>query len=186
MANIFASRNALVFTGCMAALLYVINFFSGQILSIVFTIPGLSGVVTGFTVPLLLIVTYLVTKRIGAITIVWTLYSIAAIPTALMGPPGFYKVAIGLIAGLVFDFIIFLFRGKKISFYVGFIFYTLTMMGLFLFCLKYFNLPGFDITTKAVTIITAVFIFEGLIAVNIGERVSNRLISIGNIQKYSK
>lgn len=179
---VFRSNRALVFSASLAALLYVVNFFSGHLLSIVFVIPGLSGIVTGFTVPLILVISFLVTRRCGAITVVWTLYSAAAIPTALMGPPGLYKVIIGFSAGVVFDFIIFVAKGRRVSLYLGFIAYTAVMLAEFLTLLLVLDLPGFDVAVKAVIAITVVFMLEGLIAVFVGERVSSRLIRIGVLQ----
>jgi hypothetical protein len=86
MKFVFSNTRALIFVSALTALLYVVNFFSGQLLSIVFVIPGLSAVVTGFTVPLILCLCQKTTSRFGSITLAWTLYSAAAIPTALMGP----------------------------------------------------------------------------------------------------
>ena len=171
---------AMVLVGVNTGLLYVINFFSGQLLSAFFAIPGLSGLVTGFTVPFFLCITFLITKGYGTFTIMWTLYSAAAIPTLLMGPPGPYKVLIGLVAGIIFDLVVFLSKGKNYGLYVGFIFYTFVMMALFLGCLHWFKLPGFDITAKAVIVITIIFIFEGLVSIYLAIKTMPR---IGRLSK---
>jgi len=173
--NIFSSTRAMVFSSALAALLYIVNFFSGQLLSIFFVVPGLSGIVTGFTVPLVLIIAYSITCRFGTITLVWTLYSTAAIPTALMGPPGLYKIIIGFSAGITFDLIILLFKGKKISYYIGFILYTFVMLVEFVLIFTFFKMQVSNISLVAVLLITLVFIIEGLIAIRVGEKVSLRL-----------
>lgn len=170
---------AMVLAGINTALLYALNFVSGQALSAVFAIPGLSGIVTGFTVPFFLSLTFLITRGYGTFTVMWTLYSVAAIPTLLMGPPGPYKVLIGFIAGLVFDAVVFISNNKNRGLYFGFVLYTIAMMALFLSILHWLKLPGFDITTKAVAIITVVFIIEGIISIYAAIKTAPRMIRLG-------
>lgn len=166
---------AMVLVGVNTGLLYVLNFFSGQLLSAFFAVPGLSGIVTGFTVPFFLCITFLITKGYGTFTIMWTLYSAAAIPTLLMGPPGPYKALIGFFAGLIFDLVVFLSKNKNFGLYIGFIFYTLVMAALFLGCLNWFKLPGFNITVKAVIVITIIFILEGLVSIYLAIKTTPRM-----------
>ncbi len=166
---------AMMLAGVNTALLYVLNFVSGQALSAIFAIPGLSGIVTGFTVPFFLALTFLITRGYGTFTVMWTLYSVAAIPTLLMGPPGPYKVLIGVSAGLVFDAIVYLSRGSNRGLYIGFVLYTTVMMAMFLALLHWLKLPGFDITVKAVVAITAVFVIEGFISIYFAIKTAPRM-----------
>lgn len=170
---------AMILAGINTALLYALNFVTGQALSAVFAIPGLSGIVTGFTVPFFLSLTFLITRGYGTFTVMWTLYSAAAIPTLLMGPPGPYKVLIGLGAGLAFDAVVYFTKGKQMGLYFGFILYTSVMMAMFLSLLHWLNLPGFDITVKAVAVITVVFIVEGLVSIYAAIKIAPRMIRLG-------
>ena len=170
---------SMMLAGINTALLFALNFVSGQALSAIFAIPGLSGIVTGFTVPFFLTLTFLITRGYGTFTVMWALYSVAAIPTLLMGPPGPYKVIIGLCAGLAFDVIVYLGKGHYKSLYFGFVFYTSVMMALFLALLHWLRLPGFEITVKAVIIITVVFILEGFISIYAAIKTAPRMTRLG-------
>lgn len=176
---VFRHPRSMLLAGVNTALLFALNFVSGQALSAMFTIPGLSGVVTGFTVPFFLTMTFLITRGHGTFTVMWTLYSVAAIPTLLMGPPGPYKVFIGFAAGLVFDFTVYLWRGRAIGLYVGFVLYTAVMMTLFLSILRWLKLPGFDITIKTVLVITVIFVIEGIVSIYAAIKAAPRMQKLG-------
>ena len=166
---------ALILAGVNTALLYVVNFSTAQLLSVIFVVPGLSVLITGFTVPFILVSTFLMTRALGTFTIMWTVYSAAAIPTFLMGPPGPYKVVIGFVAGFVFDFVVWLTKGSNIGLYSGFIAYSLVLMFMFLGALWFLDLPGFDISMITVILLTGVFIIEGLVATFAAIKISPRL-----------
>jgi len=166
---------ALVYATVYAAILFIINFFSGQLLSIVFIIPGLSGIVTGFTVPLILIIGHHTIQRHGTITLIWTIYSVAAIPTVLMGPPGPYKILIGLTTGLIFELMIYLLKDKKFTDYISFVIFTLSMFVEFALVFTFLKIKPNSSSLWVVIVITIVFIIEGLISIRFGKKISDRL-----------
>ena len=176
MEHILKNNRTIIFATVYSAMLFTVNFFSGQLLSIVFIIPGLSGLITGFTVPLILIIGHHTIRRYGTITLIWTIYSTAAIPTALMGPPGPYKILIGLTSGAVFEIFVYILSKYKIGDYVGFVIFTFTMFIEFALVFTFFIGKPESSSLLVVVGISVIFIIEGIISIYYGKKISARLI----------
>lgn len=156
-----ATTRAAVLAGVFAALLLTLNLIIGSFFTYVLRIPGGSGFVTGLTVPFGLCLVALMTKRFGTVTLTWLLYSIVAIPLALMGPPNPYKPLIGLVGGLTYDLIVLLLRRSAPSYYLAMVGYTLVLMASFYLAYELLDLPNAETFYKVIMVITAVFIVEG-------------------------
>lgn len=176
MEFILKNNRAIIFATVYSAMLFAVNFFSGQLLSLVFLIPGLSGLITGFTVPLILIIGHYTIRRYGTITLIWTIYSTAAIPFLLMGPPGPYKILIGLTTGAVFEIFVYILSKHKFGDYFAFVIFTFTMFIEFALVFTFFIVKPDKTFLLVVVGITVVFIIEGLIAIYYGKKISDRLI----------
>lgn len=61
----------------------------------------------------------LIIRRFGAVTIAAGVYSAIAIPTALFGPPGVYKLLLGIMLGLLFDTLLLAFNYRKTGYYAA-------------------------------------------------------------------
>ncbi|MBI2142553.1 hypothetical protein HYU15_03645 [Candidatus Woesearchaeota archaeon] len=61
----------------------------------------------------------LIVRKFGAVTIAAGVYSLIAIPTVLFGPPGVYKLFLGIILGLLFDSLLMAFRYSRTGYYVA-------------------------------------------------------------------
>ncbi len=61
----------------------------------------------------------LIIRKFGAVTIAAGVYSSIAIPTVLFGPPGVYKLFLGIILGLLFDSLLMAFRYSRTGYYVA-------------------------------------------------------------------
>lgn len=61
----------------------------------------------------------LIVRKFGAVTIAASVYSLIAVQTALFGPPGVYKLFLGIILGLLFDTLLKVFRYSKAGYYVA-------------------------------------------------------------------
>jgi len=148
--------------------LVMINFLFGLVAD-VFKVPGLSGLATGFTVPFFLTLSSIIFRKFWTATAIWTLYSIIAVPLSLMGPPGFYKIAIGFFGGFAYDVTAWaISRGKmrKFAYYAATIAYTLALMAGFIgVYLAIPDMPFRETFFKTMYFITAVFIAEGMASV---------------------
>ncbi|MEI7868464.1 MAG: hypothetical protein WCI11_11280 [Candidatus Methylumidiphilus sp.] len=151
-------------SGAFGGMLYAINMTLGAGLTYATGNPGFSGLITGFTTSFVLYMLMSTTKKFGAISIAFTLYCLLAIPTVLMGPPGVYKVIVGLICGLTFDSILYIFRYKFYSFLLGFLGYVLVMLAGTYLAYSSLNLPQLEKFKSFMFVLAAIFIIEGWIA----------------------
>lgn len=165
MNNRNSHNNTIRYLACggFSAALFGLNFLLGATLSYATGIPGLSGLITGLTTGFLLAIAWLSLPYFGTATIVFTLYCVLAIPTVLMGPPGIYKVAVGLFSGLAYDIFALIIKNKKLHLLAGWTAYTVVILILTYLFFVLLNLPGIEKFEKMVIFLFAIFLIEGWI-----------------------
>jgi len=157
-------RGAII-AGTFAGVLFGVNFCFQALVGF-FGMPGASGFITGLTVPFALALVSQTNKEWGSATLVWTLYSLLAIPTLLMGLPGPYKLVLGLLGGLAYDFGYCGLKFRKIGLYVSLVLYTF-VLALGFYCVWKFGLfPNMaqKNVIRILAIICTVFLIEGFIS----------------------
>lgn len=149
--------------GTLAAVLFSCNIFANMVLTPI--APALAGVVAGFTVLFALSLAYLITNRWGVVTATFTLYCTAAVPTLIIGPPGVYKIILGLAAGFATDTVMRL--GPR-KYFINLILAPFAFAGVFIVTFLYlfstFDIPGYDQFLKVVPFVAAIFVVEGIIS----------------------
>jgi hypothetical protein len=99
---------------------FVIAFGLGSILTMTTGIPLIGGLLNGILTGIVLTVGLLSRRFFLGATIMWVAFALAATITTTLGPPGIYKVAIGLVAGLLWDlFYCWISKYKKWGLIVG-------------------------------------------------------------------
>ncbi len=158
-----------IWAGSAGGLLFGINF-GLQALVFLFEMPGASGFASGLTVPLVLAVICQITRERGAATTAWTLYSLLAIPTLLMGIPGPYKVVLGLLGGLAYDAGYSLLRGRRAGLFLGLVLYLIVLNAGFYFVatLGLFPQVAEENILRILALVTAVFLLEGIFSTWMG------------------
>ena len=155
-------RGAII-AGSIGGLLFGINF-GLQALVAVFQIFGATGFVTGLTVPFFLALASQHNREWGTATLAWTLYSILAIPTLLMGVPGPIKVPVGFFGGLAYDLGYCGLRCRKGGLYLALLLYVTTMGSAFYVFFRLGLMP--EVTggsvIKILVLVTSIFTLEGL------------------------
>lgn len=169
---ILRNFSGMVLAGGLAAALFAVNFIVGASLSWASGLAGLSGLVTGITVGFTFYIASRLTETFGTVTLLWTLYSLFAIPTPLMGPPVPQKVLIGFAAGLVYDVVLQLCRRKPCAYYLAFIAYITTLTALFIkvFVGQHMEPDVAAVSNTLKAVINIVFIGEGLATTWIASR----------------
>lgn len=90
--------------GALGVLLLVINLASGTLLVMATGVMAVGAVLMAFFGPMIFAVSRLVIRRFGAATLVGLVYSVIALGSPIMGPPGFVpKVFMGVGTGLATD-----------------------------------------------------------------------------------
>lgn len=170
-----------IWAGSAGGLLFGINF-ALQALVFLFEIPGASGFLSGLTVPLVLAIICQITRERGTATIAWTLYSLLAIPTQLMGIPGPYKAVLGLLGGLAYDAGYSLLRGRRAGLFLGLLLYLIVLNAGFYSVAKLGLFPevAAENVLRILALVTAVFLVEGIVstwaAIVVYERRIKRLL----------
>ena len=166
---VFSNRKALVVAGGMAALLFAINMALGAAVTMATGIPIASILVTGFFFGLFIMLTGTIAGKYGSLTVFMTLYSVFAIPTVLMGPPGIFKVGVGFAMGIGMDLGVALFKRRKISFYLGLILAEVFGIPLFYWSFIALGLPGKEQFMKLWPAVGGIAIITGSIGIFVGQ-----------------
>lgn len=111
---------------------FIVAFVLGSGVTIGTGIPLLGGIVNGVLVSMILTIGLLAVNRFGTATLMWFVFSLPATLTATLGPPGFYKIAIGVIAGLLWDSVYFGLKRRTAALYAGALLGAISIMFLML------------------------------------------------------
>jgi len=162
--TVLSIRGAIM-AGVFAGVLFGVNF-GFQALVGLLGMPGASGFVTGFTVPFGLALVSQINKEWGTATTSWTLYSLLAIPTLLMGLPGPYKLILGFLGGLVYDVGYCGLRFRRAGLYVALVLYTAVLAAGFYAVWRLGLFPDMpeERVIKILVVVSAVFLVEGIIS----------------------
>ncbi len=119
---------------------FVIAFTLGTLVTATTGVPLAGGLLNGILVSMILAIGMLASKHPWTGSMTWVAFSIPAIVTTTLGPPGFYKILVALIAGLLWDvFYRKLFKGNKwFGLYGGAILGGLAITVLMILFLKLF------------------------------------------------
>ncbi|MBN1916924.1 MAG: hypothetical protein JW889_03360 [Verrucomicrobia bacterium] len=82
-------------------------------------VPLLGGVTNGVLVAMVLTIGLLAVDRFGTAVQMWLMFSLFAAFTTTLGPQGFYKIPIALLAGLLWDAVYFGFRRRTYALFLG-------------------------------------------------------------------
>jgi len=179
-------RKLWILSGAFGGLLFAINLSLGAGLTYATGNPGFSGLITGLTTSFVLFMLISTTKKFGAITIAFTLYCLLATPTVLMGPPGPYKILVGLVCGLTFDLILYFLKYRFYSFLIGFLGYVLIMLIGTYTAYSYLKLPQLDKFKNLMFILAIIFTIEGWIAAWLGKIIfEKRIKKLSIVKKIS-
>ena len=167
----------LIFIALMAALLFVVNFSIGEGIIVATGIPGASGFITGITNVLFITFVALNLRKFGAVSLLYLVYGIIALPTHMAGgPPGFIlKIPVLVLIALSYEIIIYFARFKKIGFIIGLPIFVIFGMMLYLGTYYLLGMPEFNKMYGAALTLTIVFTIFGYLGLWLGFLLYNRL-----------
>lgn len=159
------SIHGAIIAGATGGVLFGINY-GLQALVVGFNLTGASGLVSGLTVPFGLAIASQMNREWGTATVAWTLYSLFAIPTVLMGLPGPYKLLVGFIGGLMYDIGYCGTGGTRRGLYYALILYVFSLAGGFyvVFELGIMQEVQGGTIVRVLSLIVTVFMIEGLLS----------------------
>lgn len=167
----------LVFIALLGAFVFVLDFALVVGLEAVMGIPGVGLLIDTIILVAIAIVGAKIVPKFGVFTIWALIYAALAIPTNIIGPPGLYKLVIGLTLGLLADLILFLFRYKKSGYYLCLTISNVLTIPLLYFFLVRLGLPGADELKSAVVYFIPIIIIEGLVGTLLGLKLYDKIKS---------
>lgn len=163
------STKELVFSALVGALMFVLSFVFGSGLNVALGNPAASGFASTFIQSIIMTIAVLIIRKFGIVTIMWLIYGVMAIPTNMLGNlPGLIKVALALGIGIIFDFIVWLGRYKKVSLFLGFVVMYLVLVPATLFIYIALGMPQADLLLKSAPILFSIFLVESFVGIFIG------------------
>jgi hypothetical protein len=109
----------LIFTALSGAFVFTVAFALGAALLAVTGTPMVGGIIVNLFVSFILVSAALVVRKFGILTAVLFIHTLLSTPTINFGPPGAYKILIGITIGLLIDIIIYFANYKKWAYYFG-------------------------------------------------------------------
>lgn len=113
------STKQATYLGAMGALSFALAFLLGGAINALTGIPLTGGIVNGIVVGAMLTIGVRGVDKFWSATIIWLVFSVFAIPTITLGPPGWYKVIVGVLVGVMWDAIIGVFRRTSFGYILG-------------------------------------------------------------------
>ena len=159
----------------------VIAIVLGSLITLTTGIPLAGGIVNGIATAGFLTIGLLATSFTGSATLMWIAFSLLTTFTTTLGPPGVYKVVIGLVAGLLWDLIYFVLRQRRIGLYLGALVGSASIMVTMIVALSLgFGLEASTALRKYVSafwVILAINLTVTMIGVYLGESVYKTRLS---------
>ncbi len=163
-----------IFIALMAALGTVISYFTTAI-NVITGIP-LSSFLSPLILTIFFVLTALVIRKFGAVTLLGIIWGILVIPSPALGGPGLHKVPLMFAICLVFDIIFYIFRKRE---KLAVILASAVSVGLtpwlLLFIGTLMGLPGLEKTRELVWVMTLMGVVTAVIGALIAVFIYNKL-----------
>ena len=157
--------------GLFGALAFALAYIIGMALTLATGIPIASAAANGIVVCFIMVLGTKIIDKHGAFTLMTLVYSVLAIPTLLLGPPGPHKIIIGLGMGIVFDLIILITKKQSWGYILGSIVFIASGVSLVLYSMVLLGLPGIERLKQAFVILILVSSLPASIGAFLGIKV---------------
>jgi hypothetical protein len=162
------NRKDSVFIAIVAGLSFILENSLGLILfPLASSVPLIGGTLSAIPDAIIIFLgAYLVPRR-GAVLLFATLLLTLSIVTPSFGPPGFYKMFIGIVLGGVFELVLLFNRSTGLYIVATGIAFSLSVPVVFLVW-TYMGLPSVALLKPRLPLLMAIYFVEGLVGALIG------------------
>jgi hypothetical protein len=167
----------LIFIALMSAFMFVGDFILAAGIVVVTGIPLSGGIISLIFISFIYVTILLTVRKFGTATLIALIYTALASPTSSFGPPGFYKIMIGVVLGLVVDIILSYGKYKKWAFYLSIFFGFMIVAPVMWGMLVLLNLPGAEDLGNILLIFMLIQGVEALIGCWLARLVYNKKLS---------
>jgi hypothetical protein len=175
--KIIKDVRALTLCGGFGAISFVIMWGLGSFLLIATGIPLVGGIASSIVNAFVLIIGILLINRFGAATLISLTLTTLTIPTVIFGPPGVYKILLGLYMGGMFEIFLVIFKRIRWIYPLGagLTFAASVPMEYWLF--KILGFPAADKIKPLIFLIMAIYFVNALLGSWLGMRFYDKKIS---------
>jgi len=175
--KIFRDIRALTICGGFGAISFVVMWALGSVLLIASGMPLVGGIASSIMNAFVLIIGIRLVDMVGTATIISLIVTSLAIPTVILGPPGVYKILLGLYMGVIFEGFVFIFRYHKLAYLFGLAITFAASVPLEYYIFKVLGFPAADQIRPMMYVIMLVYFINGLLGSWLGQRFYDRKIS---------
>ena len=177
------STKELIFIALMSAFMFAADFVIAIGIVTATGIPLSGGIISVVVIGFFYSIILFSVKKFGTATLVALIYTALASPTASFGPPGAYKLIIGLVLGLLVDIVLYFGNYKKFMYYIAIFFGFMIVAPVMLGMIILLGLPGAEELGKMVVILMFVQGIEGVIGMWLGSRLYEKKLKNKRIFK---
>lgn len=167
----------LVFIALLGALLFIFDMVVVSGIEAATGVPGIGVLIDTLFVVAIATIGGLVIKKFWVFTAIALIYSILTVPTNIGGPPGIYKIMIGLCLGLIADLIVLLFQYRRIGYYFSLTIANILTFPLILLSLTWLGLPGSEELKRFLWLFIGLTAIESVIGTWLGALLYDKNIS---------
>ena len=154
----------LVFIALIGALVFAQAFILGVVLIAATGTSMTGGLITAFTTAFILVLAALTIQKFGTITIIVLIHTVLSSPTINLGPPGVYKIGLGIILGLVVDSVLYFGKYKRFAYYISFAFGYAALVPAMFYFLTLLGMPAADKLAPFILPMMGIYVVESLLA----------------------
>jgi hypothetical protein len=175
--NIIKDVRSLTLCGGFGAISFVIMWSLGSILLIATGLPLVGGIASSIANAFVLIIGILLVGRVGAATLISLTLTTLAIPTVILGPPGVYKILLGLFMGVAFEALLAIFRYKRWIYVFGLAITFAASVPMEYVLFKILGFPAAEQLKSMIFLIMAVYFVNAMFGSWLGMRFYDKKIS---------
>lgn len=180
-------RKDSLFIAIVAGLSFIVENSLGLILfPLASSVPLIGGTLSAIPdATIIFLGAYLVPRR-GAVLLFATLLLTLSIVTPSFGPPGFYKIFIGVILGGIFELVLWFNRSTALYVFGTALAFSLSVPVTFT-AWMYLGLPSVGLLRTKLPLLMAVYFVEGLLGALIGNFIyKSRLSKMAAVQRMRR
>ena len=153
----------IIFIALAGALGFVVAFALGSGLLAVTGTPMVGGIIVSLFVAFIWVCAALIVRKFGVLTLITLIHMLLSTPTINFGPPGAYKIVIGVTLGLLMDIILYSTNYKKFAYYFSAALGFLLVIPYMIWFLKLLKMPAVEKLAPLMYPLMGIYLVEALI-----------------------
>lgn len=169
----------------VAAFAFIIMFSLAGAINIITGTPLIGGLALNIVFSFIMATALLIIRKPGTASLLVLIYSALSVPTANFGPPGIYKIIMGLIMGIIVDIVLYYGKYKKLAYYFGIGLVFFLAGPLLYIALILLKMPAANKIAGLMIPLMIIYLVEALIGTFLAFKVYNKIKDKSLIRQLS-